>query len=36
MHSMVTHHEVGEGSRNKDEEYDERRESRTPPGLARL
>jgi hypothetical protein len=32
--SMVTHQEVGEGSHNKDEESDERREIGTPPDLA--
>jgi hypothetical protein len=31
---MVTHHEVGEGSHNRDEEYDERRVMETPPDLA--
>jgi hypothetical protein len=31
---MVTHQEVGEGSRNRDEESDERRAIGTPPGLA--
>jgi hypothetical protein len=31
-HSMVTHHEVGEGSHNRDEESDERRAVGTPPG----
>ena len=30
---MVTHHEVGEGSYNRDEEFDERRIG-TPPNLA--
>jgi hypothetical protein len=31
---MVTHHEVGEGSHNRDEESDERRAVGTPPDLA--
>jgi hypothetical protein len=31
---MVTHHEVGEGSHNRDEESDERRVVGTPPDLA--
>ena len=30
---MVTHHEVGEGSHDRDEEFDERRAVGTPPGL---
>jgi hypothetical protein len=30
---MVTHHEVGEGSKNKDKEFDERRAVGTPPNL---
>jgi hypothetical protein len=30
---MVTHHEVGDGSHNRDEESDERRAVETPPGL---
>jgi hypothetical protein len=34
MHSMVTHHEVGEGSHNRDKESNERRAAGTPPGLA--
>jgi hypothetical protein len=34
MYRMVTHHEVGEGSHNKDEESDERRVVGTPPDLA--
>jgi hypothetical protein len=34
MHSMVTHQEVGEGSRNRDEEFDERRAIGTPQDLA--
>jgi hypothetical protein len=34
MHSMVTHHEVGEGSHNRDEYSDERRAAGTPLGLA--
>jgi hypothetical protein len=33
MHSMVTHHEVREGSHNRDEDSDERRAAGTPPGL---
>ena len=33
MQSMVTHQEVGEGSHNRDEESDERREMGTPPDL---
>jgi hypothetical protein len=32
--SMVTHQEVGEGSRNRDEESDDRRAIGTPPDLA--
>ena len=31
---MVTHHEVGEGSHNRDEESDERMALGTPPDLA--
>ena len=31
---MVTHHEVGEGSHNRDKESDERRAVETPPDLA--
>ena len=31
---MVTHHEVGDGSHNRDEESDERRAVGTPPDLA--
>jgi hypothetical protein len=31
---MVTHHEVGDGSHNRDEESDERRAVETPPDLA--
>ena len=31
---MVTHQEVGKGSHNRDEEYNERREIGTPPDLA--
>jgi hypothetical protein len=34
MHRMVTHHEVGHGSHNRDEESDERRAVGTPPDLA--
>ena len=30
---MVTHHEVGEGSHNRDKDYDEKREVGTPLGL---
>jgi hypothetical protein len=30
---MVTHHEVGEGSHNRDEDFEERRATRTPPDL---
>jgi hypothetical protein len=33
---MVTHQEVGEGSHNRDEESDERREIGTPPDLAEM
>jgi hypothetical protein len=33
-HRMVTHHEVGDGSHNRDEESDERRAVETPPDLA--
>jgi hypothetical protein len=35
MHRMVTHQEVGEGSHNRDEESDERREIGTPLDLAK-
>ena len=31
---MVTHHEVGDGSHNRDEESDESRVVETPPDLA--
>jgi hypothetical protein len=31
---MVTHQEVGEGSHNRDKEFDERREIGTPLNLA--
>ena len=31
---MVTHHKVGDGSHNRDEESDERRMVETPPDLA--
>ena len=31
---MVTHHEVGEVSHNRDEDFDERRAVGTPPNLA--
>jgi hypothetical protein len=34
MHRMVTHHEVGNGSNNRDEESNERRVVETPPDLA--
>ena len=34
MHRMVMHHEVGDGSHNRDEESDERRAVETPPDLA--
>jgi hypothetical protein len=30
---MVTHHELGEISHNREEEYDERRAMETPPDL---
>jgi hypothetical protein len=33
-HRMVTHHEVEDGSHNRDEESDERRVVETPPDLA--
>jgi hypothetical protein len=33
---MVTHHELGEISHNRDEEYDERRVVETPPGLTEI
>jgi hypothetical protein len=33
MHSMVTHHQVGEGSHNRDKETNERRVVGTPPDL---
>jgi hypothetical protein len=33
MHRMVTHHEVGDGSHNRDEEFDERRLVETPLDL---
>ena len=32
-HRMVMHHEVGDGSHNRDEESDERRVVETPPNL---
>jgi hypothetical protein len=35
MHRMVTHHEVGDGSHNRDEESNERRAVETPPDLAK-
>ena len=31
---MVMHHEVGDGSHNRDEESDKRRVAETPPYLA--
>jgi hypothetical protein len=31
---MVMHHEVGDGSHNRDEEFDEKRAAETPPDLA--
>jgi hypothetical protein len=31
---MVTHHEVGEGSHNGDEEFDKSRAVGTPPDIA--
>jgi hypothetical protein len=34
MHRMVMHHEVGDGSHNRDEVSDERRAVETPPDLA--
>jgi hypothetical protein len=34
MQRMVTHQEMGEGSHNRDEEFDERRAIGTPPNLA--
>jgi hypothetical protein len=30
---MVTHHELGESSHNREEEFDERRVVETPPDL---
>ena len=33
---MVTHHEVGDGSHNRDEESNERRAVETPPDLAEI
>jgi hypothetical protein len=33
-HRMVMHHEVGDGSHNRDEESNERRAVETPPDLA--
>ena len=33
---MVTHHEVGDGSHNRDEESDERRAVETLPNLAEI
>ena len=35
-HRMVTHHEVGDGSHNRDEESDERRAVETPSYLAEI
>ena len=35
-HRMVTHHEVGDGSHNRDEEFDGRRVVETPPDLAEI
>jgi hypothetical protein len=32
---MVTHHELGESSHNREEEFDERRVVETPPDLAK-
>jgi hypothetical protein len=32
---MVMYHEVGDGSQNRDEEYDERRAVENPPDLAK-
>ena len=34
-HRMETHHKVGDGSHNRDEESDERRAVGTPPDLAK-
>jgi hypothetical protein len=34
-HRMVTHHEMGDGSHNRDEESDERRAVETPLDLAK-
>jgi len=33
MHRMVMHHDVGDGSHNRDEDSDERRVVETPPDL---
>jgi hypothetical protein len=33
---MVTHHEVGDGSHNRDEDSDERRAVETPPDLVEI
>jgi hypothetical protein len=33
-HRMVTHHELGDGSHNRDKESNERRAVETPPELA--
>ena len=35
MHRMVMHHEVGDGSHNRDKESDERRVVETPPDQAK-
>jgi hypothetical protein len=32
-HRMVMHHEVGNGSHNRDEDFDKRRAIETPPDL---
>jgi hypothetical protein len=32
-HRKVMHHEVGDGSHNRDEDFDERRAVETPPDL---
>jgi hypothetical protein len=36
MYRMVTHHEVGDGSHNRDKESDERRVVETPSDLAEI
>ena len=33
---MVTFHEVGDGSHNRDKEYDERRAVENPPDLTKI